>query len=149
MLPLEGIDLFENEDQLVLRRTNGNLEVRDPVRKKFYKINPEEWVRQLWLLHLYKNQIPYTRMAVERAFEVASKRRRFDLLVYDQFGKPLLLAEFKEPDVAITQDVFDQVSVYNEYFQIPFALISNGISHYCFRYEMVERKFEFQNHLPF
>lgn len=61
---------------------------------------------------------------------------------------PFLLAEFKEPDIPISQTVFDQVSVYNEHFRIPYALISNGISHYCFKYNNDLRNFEFLDALP-
>ena len=121
----------------------------DTVRRKKIKVTPEEIVRQLWITYFttVRNVNPRL-IAVERGFEAFGKKRRFDLVLFDKQQQPLLLAEFKAPDVAISQITFDQIAVYNMQLNIPFALVSNGRHHYCFRVEKDKKEYLFLDQLP-
>ena len=57
--------------------------------------------------------------------------KRSDLLVRDSNGQPLMLVECKAPEVAITNKVFEQISIYNLVVQAPYLLVTNGIQSYC------------------
>lgn len=93
---------------------NGKLMIFDAIRKKFVVNTPEEWVRQNFIQYLKKEKkYPESLMAVEKQIMVNEKQRRFDLLIYLRNGQPHLIAEFKAPNVKITQDTFDQVVRYN------------------------------------
>lgn len=74
--------------------------------------------------------------------------RRSDLLVFNTDGEMVLLAEFKSPDVPLRNAVFEQVSHYNTVYRIPLLLVSNGITHYCWRIDFENNTYEFLNELP-
>lgn len=149
MTALDPIDLLALQSRLrTERQASGTPMVFDPVRRCMVRLTPEELVRQLWIRYLMDEcGIPRHRMAIERGFGTTGQFR-FDLLVVDPDLKPLLLAEFKAPDIPLSQAVFDQVSVYNLSMQVPYALISNGLSHYCFRFDPETRTFDFRRALP-
>src|SRR6056297_1695483 len=86
----------------------------DSVRKRYVVLTPEEWVRQHFIRYLIdEKNYPESLMAVEKQISLHGKLFRFDLLVYRRNGRPLLIAEFKAPEVKITQDAFDQAVRYN------------------------------------
>ena len=37
-----------------------------------------------------------------------------------------MLIEFKAPSVSITQEVFDQASIYNRHLHVPYLMLCNG-----------------------
>jgi len=149
MISLGHIDLLMFRERLQLRKDgDGHTVVTDPVRRSPVLLTPEELVRQLWLRYLLdERHVPRHRMAVERGFGT-DLPFRFDLLILDASLQPFLLAEFKAPEVALGQDVFDQVAVYNTHFDIPYALVSNGRWHYCFRFDSRQRRYHFESDLP-
>ncbi|MBK7524883.1 MAG: type I restriction enzyme HsdR N-terminal domain-containing protein [Saprospiraceae bacterium] len=77
-----------------------------------------------------------------------SKRKRFDIVIYDKTSKPYILIECKAFTVDITQEVFDQIGVYNLVIQAPFLLATNGILSYCFCQNHHSGKFTFLSSLP-
>ena len=124
--------------------------VLDPLRKKYIRTTPEEIVRQLWILYLLEVvKLNERLISVERAFNIHGMRRRFDLVVFDKSTHPILLTEFKSPSVPVSQDTFDQIARYNMQLQVPYSLISNGYSHYCFMIDDEKKSFIWQEKLPF
>ena len=100
----------------------------DSIRKKFVALTPEEWVRQNFIQYLIKEKkYPESLMAVEKQILVNGKQRRFDLLIYLRNGQPHLIAEFKAPNVKITQEAFDQVVRYNMALRVERIVVSNGL----------------------
>jgi hypothetical protein len=148
---LSGIDLLSLKSHLTIRRGNaGQSEVFDLVRRRYIRATPEEFVRQLWITYLIEiKQYNPKLIAVERAFKVHENMRRFDLVLMNSDGSIFLLAEFKAPDVPISQLTFDQVAVYNYALQVPFALVSNGMQHAIFQIDSEARSFRFMESLPF
>lgn len=123
--------------------------VFDPVRRRNIRATPEEIVRQLWInyflqIHNFNPKL----IAIERSFTMQGMKRRFDLVLFDKSTQPILLAEFKAPGVSITQSTFDQIAMYNMQWHVPFTLVSNGISHYCFRIDDDQKGFFFLEQLP-
>ena len=92
----------------------------DPVRRRNVSVNPEEVVRQLWILYLLDVlHINPKLIAVERSVKINGTKRRFDLMIFDKSTDPILLAEFKAPGVIINQGVFDQIGHYNMALNVP------------------------------
>lgn len=151
MIPLQGIDVLSLQSSLKLSKDKMGLTlVLDPLRKKYIRTTPEEIVRQLWILYFLEVvKINERLISVERAFNIHGMRRRFDLVVFDKSTHPILLTEFKSPSVAISQNTFDQIARYNMQLQVPYSLISNGYSHFCFEIDDQKKSFVWQEKLPF
>lgn len=115
-----------------IRSNEGKKQIFDALRKRFVALTPEEWVRQHFTRFLLEEKgFPGGRMIQEACVLVNGLKKRCDTLVYDSNAKPLVLIEYKAPDVAITQQVFDQIAAYNFALNVEYLIVSNGISHYC------------------
>ncbi len=128
---------------------NGKQLIFDSIRKKFVVLTPEEWVRQNFIQYL-KNEkkYPVNLMAVEKQIMVNGKQRRFDLLIYLRNGQPYLIAEFKAPNVKITQDTFDQVVRYNMTLRVERVIVSNGLQHFACEIDYVKNDFIYLPEIP-
>lgn len=121
----------------------------DANRKKFVVLTPEEWVRQNFIQYLIQEKgYPPNLMAVEKQIMVSGKQRRFDLLVYQKNGQPLLIAEFKAPAVAISQAAFDQVVRYNMVLRVEHVVVSNGLKHFACQVDYAKNSYEFLKSIP-
>ncbi len=128
---------------------NGKQLIFDSIRKKFVVLTPEEWVRQNFIQYLKKEKkYPENLMAVEKQIMVNDKRRRFDLLIYLRNGQPHLIAEFKAPNVKITQDAFDQVVRYNMALRVERVIVSNGLQHFACEIDYVKNSFSYLPEIP-
>ena len=104
----------------------------DDFRKKHIVCTPEEWVRQNFLRYLVEAKgFPKGLIALEKLIKVNKKNKRFDALVHDSAGEPMLLIEFKAPDVEITEKTFHQIAAYNSQLQVKYLIMSNGIQHFA------------------
>lgn len=122
--------------EMPLRRdeSTGMLQVYDPLRQKWVKLTPEEDVRQRFTAFMANHLgYPAALMANEVGLRLNSMVRRCDTVVYDRSRRPVLIAEYKAPSVAITQRVFDQIARYNIVMQVPYLIVTNGLAHYAFR----------------
>jgi hypothetical protein len=132
-----------------IRKNSNGLEIFDPLRRKYIALTPEEWVRQHFINYLinYKNY-PASLMANEAGIKLNSLTRRCDTVVYNNQLEPLMIIEYKESKVQITQNVFDQVVRYNTVLKVPYIVVSNGISHYCCRMNNEDQSFEYLTDIP-
>ena len=122
-------------------------EVYDRLRKKWLVLTPEEGVRQYftsWLIDSKK--YPASLMGNEISLRLNGMLRRCDTLIYDNSLKPIAVVEYKAPDVAISQNVFDQIARYNMVLSARVLIVTNGISHYCCRYSA--GGYEFLKEIP-
>lgn len=121
----------------------------DELRKKDLVLTPEEWVRQHWVhyLHTHKDY-PKALMQIEGGLKLNSLQKRSDLLIYNNQGQKILLAEFKAPTVKISENVFHQIANYNSIHKIPLLLVSNGLEHYYCKIDFTNSRFEFLQELP-
>lgn len=113
----------------------GGLEVYDSFRRRWVALTPEEWVRQNFVAFLVSSRaFPAELIANEVGLRLNGTMRRADTIVYTRALRPLAVVEYKAPDVAITQRVFDQIARYNIVFEAPYLIVSNGLKHYCCLY---------------
>lgn len=115
------------EPSFRMRQQEGAEEIFDPLRRKWIRLTPEEWVRQnlvAWLQAEVK--IPAAFIAVEKTLLIGDKTRRFDLLAYNKQHQPHLLVECKAMDVALSEKVLQQALSMFSVVPATFVLISNG-----------------------
>ena len=134
---------------LKLIRKQDKIYVFDELRKKNLLLTPEEWVRQHWIHYLHNHKkYPKSLMKIEGGLILNDLQKRSDLIVYDNHGKKILLAEFKAPEIKITQKTFEQISNYNAKHKIPLLLVSNGLEHYFCHVNFENGSYEFIEDLP-
>lgn len=129
----------------------GSEKIFDPVRKKFVKLTPEEWVRQNFIQYLiHEGKYPPGLMEIEVMFRLHKKLiKRIDIRVRDRKGNPVLLVECKSYKVEINDDkVKDQIGEYNMHFKVPYVVITNGINHYAFRYDTEKNQYDYMMVIP-
>lgn len=123
--------------------------VLDRIRRRYVLLTPEEWVRQNFIEYLIREKnYPESLMAVEKQISMNGKLYRFDLLVYQRTGQPLLVAEFKAPNVKITQDTFDQVVRYNMTLKVNRVVVSNGLQHFACEIDYESNGYRFLEEVP-
>ncbi|MEA4948502.1 MAG: type I restriction enzyme HsdR N-terminal domain-containing protein [Petrimonas sp.] len=132
-----------------IRKNPDGLEIFDPLRRKYVSLTPEEWVRQHFVHYLILEKgYPASLMANEAMIRLNSLTRRCDTVVYNNTLRPVVICEFKKPDVEITQQVFDQVVRYNIVLKVKYLIVSNGISHYCCRMNYDDMSFDYLQEIP-
>lgn len=105
---------------------DGKEHIFDPLRKKWVRLTPEEWVRQNFLQYLLQvKKYPASLIAVEKEISVGELKKRFDILVYKN-NQPWLLIECKEMNVAVEENVFHQLLRYQSALQATYIIITNG-----------------------
>ncbi len=125
------------------------MEIYDSLRRKYVALTPEEWVRQHFVNWLISDkEYPTSLMANEAGIKLNSQIRRCDTVVYNHQLDPLMIIEYKESNVSITQDVFDQVVRYNTVLKVQYIVVSNGISHYCCKMDYKKQSFEYLTEIP-
>jgi len=121
----------------------------DEIRHRYVLLTPEEWVRQHMVKYLVDvKHFPLVLISVEKGFRQLQRKQRYDLLIYDRSGSPLMIAECKAPSIEINQNAFDQASRYNQKHKARYLLISNGRKHYCCQLNLESRQYRFLNEIP-
>lgn len=127
-----------------------------PFRRKYVAATPEEYVRQTFL-HALVEQFGYPQslIGVEVPIAVgAGVDKRCDAVVYSRSLQPLMLIEFKAPEVAITQTTLDQAAVYNTTVHAPYLILANGKQTVVARIDKQSadgeqtEQIQFLNHIP-
>jgi len=105
--------------------------VFDIIRKKWFLLTPEEWVRQHCIHFLIFNKnYPKSLINVEKKILVNKIPKRYDIVVYSKYGDAIILVECKASNINISQNVFDQIAKYNLSLKSKYLMVSNGMSHY-------------------
>ena len=148
-LNLKMVELNLPKIDCNIRKKEGKIEIFDVIRKKFILLTPEEWVRQ-HMVHflIYDRSYPKSLIKVESGLKYNRLQKRSDILVYDRSAKPFLIVECKSFDVKINQATIDQVSVYNRQLGAKYAVVSNGLTHYCCEFDQESGKMGFINSFP-
>lgn len=135
--------------ELKIRREAGRITIFDNLRRKYVALTPEEWVRQHFVHYMTEHKgYPTSHFANEIQMTVGSKRLRCDSVFYGIDLKPQIIIEYKAPNVAITQKVFDQISVYNMLLHVDYLIVSNGLQHYCCRMDYEHHQYLFLKEIP-
>lgn len=131
------------------RDAAGRQSIYDGLRRKWLVLTPEEWVRQHFVKYLIEQLgYPASHIANEVALNLNSTQKRCDTLVYGNDLKPLLLVEYKEEKVKITQQVFDQIARYNSVLGAPYLVVTNGRRVFCCHFQPEGLKYEFLPSIP-
>ena len=134
---------------LKVKKNGLRLSVFDRLRKRYVALTPEEWVRQHFVEYLIEEkQFPAALMANEVSLTQNGIKRRCDTLVADREGQPLVIVEYKAPEIEITQQVFDQIVRYNMVLRARYLMVSNGMSHYCCQIDYENNTYSFLNDIP-
>lgn len=135
--------------ELRTRLDSDGVKVFDPLRRKWVVLTPEEWVRQhftAWLCMSF--HYPDSLMANEIGLEVNGTRKRCDTVIFRREGNPLIIVEYKAPEINITQDVFDQIVRYNMQLRAEYLIVSNGMQHYCCKIDYINGSYHFLPQIP-
>lgn len=135
--------------ELKIQQRGDASEVFDPLRKRYVSLTDEEWVRQHVIAFLATDKkVPMHMMSSEKGILVNKLPKRFDILVHDKHGKPVMIVECKAPQIAIDEDVFYQAARYNFTLQVKFLLLTNGLQHHCAEIDYINGKVTFLNSIP-
>jgi hypothetical protein len=121
----------------------------DLIRRKYIKLTPEEWVRQNFIQFLItEKNYPLSKIALEQEIIINGLKKRCDAVVYSSDVRPLMIIEFKAPEIKINQQVFDQIAVYNYKLNVRYLIVSNGIQHIACKTEPLTSSYIFLKELP-
>jgi hypothetical protein len=121
----------------------------DFIRKKYVALTPEEWVRQNFLKFLViEKKYPQSLILIEQILQVHQMKKRCDAVIYDNSARPLMIIEFKKPEVTLSQAVFDQIARYNIPLKVKYLMVSNGLQHYCSYIDFENNTYHFLEDIP-
>lgn len=110
--------------------------ILDPVRRRWVRLTPEEWVRQNFLQYLMQTLgYPSSLVSVEKEIVVGELRKRYDIVVYRD-ARPWLLVECKETSVELGSAALEQALRYHISVPVRYIVITNG--HYTYGWEKKE-----------
>src|SRR5690606_13706505 len=98
----------------------------DIIRKKYVVLTPEEWVRQHVVHYLiYTRSFRQSYINVEKMFKINNIVKRYDVVVYNPDASIYLLVASKNPDILLSESVFDQVARYNLHLKANYLLLTH------------------------
>ncbi|MCB1144664.1 MAG: type I restriction enzyme HsdR N-terminal domain-containing protein [Leptospiraceae bacterium] len=141
MNPCKPFD-FQNSPPLKKYKRNGKDVYLDPIRKILIPATPEEEVRQKFLEYLMEEvKVPPEMISVEVPMTDYRKnaKGRADIIISyynesDDYKYPLVLIECKAPDIDLNDDVWEQLSNYQEYLGAEFICMMNGVEVQLYHY---------------
>lgn len=132
-----------------LKNSENKPYIFDPIRKKFVRLLPEEWVRQHTLKYLMETKgYPASLINVEKEITLKHTRKRYDIVVFKPDGSILIVIECKSHTTVITQAVFDQIARYNLELQASLLMVTNGLAHYYCTLDYEQQRYQFLEELP-
>lgn len=135
--------------QFKVKETEKGRLIWDEFRKKYVVLTPEEWVRQHFLKFL-NGHLGYPKSLLKTEFEIKYNKlkKRPDIVAYDNYGSALMVVECKAPEVKISNDTFQQASIYNQILKARFLVITNGMDHFCCEQNIETGTFQFLEKIP-
>jgi hypothetical protein len=144
MLPL---NLPAYPTKIIVR--NGKNAIFDVLRKRYVALTPEEWVRQHFVHFLIeKKGYPQALIANEVSLSLNGTKKRCDSVLYNRDFTARMIIEYKAPHVAITQEVFEQISRYNIVLKVEYLIVSNGLNHYCCKIDYEHLTYTYLKEIP-
>ena len=123
--------------------------ILDPIRRKYVKLTPEEWVRQNFVQYLIsEGKYPPGLLGIEVFFRLFKVKRRIDILVHNRSGNPVMIVECKAHDVDLNEKVFDQIVCYNMESKVPYIIVTNGMIHLACKLKPDNTGYDYLNVIP-
>lgn len=134
---------------LKIVRRNGILRVWDILRKDYFCLTDEEFVRQIFVAWLVNDLgYPPSLMANEIGIKLNDTYKRCDTVIFNPEGNPLMIIEFKAPKVKLDQNVFNQIVRYNMVLKAEYLVVSNGYANFCCKVDYDSHNILFLNTIP-
>jgi hypothetical protein len=115
--------------QVKVKNNNGQTKIFDPIRKKWFVLTPEEWVRQHVLNYLIQvKKYPASLISIEKEISLNGLKKRYDIVIYKKDLNPFLIVECKAPFVNLDITTIEQAQRYNLIVKGNYLMITNGIS---------------------
>lgn len=131
------------------KNSENKVAIFDEIRKKFVVLTPEEWVRQHVVKYLLlEKKYPKSLINVEKLVKVNGLNKRYDIVVFQPNGEIFLLIECKAPEVAISQQTFDQIARYNLKLNAQYLMVTNGLNHYFCQMDFENEQYVFLKEAP-
>lgn len=131
------------------KNSENKVAIFDEIRKKFVVLTPEEWVRQHVVQYLLlEKKYPKSLINVEKLVKVNGLNKRYDIVVFQPNGEIFLLIECKAPEVAISQQTFDQIARYNLKLNAQYLMVTNGLNHYFCQMDFENEQYVFLKEAP-
>lgn len=130
-------------------KRNGKNCYLDPIRQKLIYITPEETVRQQAISYLTNVlSVPKDVIVVEQHLSHygIKTNKRADIVIHkpdkDGFIQPIAVIECKTPDVPLDLNAREQMLTYCDLISADFAMLTNGVEEYCYRYNQSTGNYE-------
>jgi len=116
-----------------LKKQKDQTYIFDQVRKKWLLLTPEEWVRQHLINFLiHEKKFPISLISIEKEIVLNDLKRRYDIVVYNKYLKPIVIIECKAPYIELDVAVVEQALRYNLIIKADYLMLSNGVSDITF-----------------
>ena len=123
--------------------------VFDPLRRRYVRLTPEEWVRQHFTSFLIRQKgYPAGLLGNEVSLTLNGTARRCDSVLYGSDRQPRMIIEYKAPTVTLSQKVFDQIYRYNIVLRVEWLVVSNGLQTVCCHINIAAGTYEFVSQVP-
>lgn len=121
----------------------------DNLRKKYFVLTPEEWVRQHFVQFLIdEKKYPISLIALEKQLTINNLKKRTDIVIYNKLGDPDIIVECKAPQIKITQATFDQIARYNLKLKANYLIVTNGLEHFFCKMDFENETYIFLKDIP-
>lgn len=132
---------FKEDFDFQIKRDKDKFFIYDLVRKSWFLLTPEEWVRQHWVhyFHLIKGR-NLSSLILEKKLVLNGTTKRIDLLVTEKTVAKVLV-ECKAPEIKLTEKTFEQAARYNSILNAEELILSNGLQHIFAKF--INDKYEF------
>ncbi len=132
-----------------LKSSENKTLIFDNLRKKYFVLTPEEWVRQHFVQFLIdEKKYPVSLIAIEKQLTINNRKKRTDILVFNADGNPDIIVECKAPQIKITQATFDQIARYNLKLKANYLIVTNGLEHFYCRMDFEKETYIFLKEIP-
>ncbi len=122
----------------------------DPLRKKYVKATPEEYVRQHFIKWLnVERGYPLSLMASEYSISFNRRLFRCDIVTFNKYLKPQIVVECKAPDIKIDNEVVAQIIRYNMVLKVQTLIVTNGLKTIVFGYDSDQEKYVIKDDVDF
>ena len=113
-----------------IKTENNNDFIYDTIRRGWFLLTPEEWVRQNIIQYLTTiKKYPPKLIAIEKEIKVGELKKRFDIVIYKD-DNPWMIVECKQMDIKLDEKTLQQILTYQSKVQAVFLAITNGNSSY-------------------
>lgn len=120
---------FPNSYNFKFKQDKDKFFIYDDVRKSWFLLTPEEWVRQHWVQYfINEKHISASAIILEKKMIINRLTKRIDLLITEK-THPKILVECKAPSVKLTEKTFEQTARYNSILNAERIILSNGNHH--------------------